>query len=241
MRPRYRMPSYRGGIETSGGQTVDSPDYLWYNATVINDTQYDENGGIAYLDPQVRFNETRDKALLANLADYHFSIVRFSMNGANLDLPLFAPTIELTPLSYSQQQPTQWNSSTTYTPGAIVSYGGTNYTCVVASTNNPPPAAPYWNALSTLPPYPNWKVGNVYSIGNKVLYSDNLLYQCATGNTASSGNAPSDQTSNSFWTYIPPSGSVYVADNGNVDTVYSFTLSYQQKWTTGELRTCSAG
>jgi len=223
------MPFYRGGLESSGG-IADEPDYLWYNGTIVNNTQYDENNGVAFLDPQVRFNETRDKALLRNVADYHFSIVRFSMNGANLDLPLFCPSVELTPISYSLQKATPWDYTVSYTPGTIVSYGGSNYTCVVASTNNPPPTTPYWNVLSTLPSYPQWALGTVYVVGNTVLYSDGLVYMCATGNTASSGNAPSEGSSNTYWTYIPPNGSVFNLDNGSVDTVYSFTLSYQQIW-----------
>jgi hypothetical protein len=75
------------------GGSADSPDYLYYNADIINDSQIDSVGGIALLDPQVRFNETRDRPILFNIQDYHFSIIRFSMNGANLDLPLFCPQV----------------------------------------------------------------------------------------------------------------------------------------------------
>ena len=224
------MPFYRGGFDAVGGTSADSPDFLWYNATIINNQQYDENGGIPLLDPQVRFNETRDKALLANAADYHFSITRFTMNGANLDLPLFCPVVELTPISYSTQKSTPWNYTTTYAPGDLVSYVGVNYQCVVASTNIAPPTTPYWNVIVTLPSYPQWTVGTVYSVGQSVIFTDGLVYECATGNTASSGNAPVEKDNNTYWTYVEPSGSIYNSDNGSVDTVYSFTLSYQQKW-----------
>ena len=223
------MPSYRGGIERLGG-SADEPDFLYYNATIVNNNQYDENNGVALIDPQVRFNETRDKALLRNLADYHFSIIRFSMNGANLDLPLFCPTVELTPISYVTQQATPWLYTSTYAPGAIVSYGGSNYTCVVASINNPPPLTPYWNVLATLPSYPQWVVGTAYVVGNKVIYEDGLVYLCATNNTASAGNAPVNRADSVQWTYVVPAGSIYDADYNGVDTVYSFTLSYQQQW-----------
>jgi len=223
------MPLYRGGIEAAGGSSADNPDFLWYNGTIINNNQYDENNGVAYIDPQVRFNETRDKALLANIADYHFSIVRFSMNGANLDLPLFCPVVELTPQSYSTQQPTQWNYTTTYAPGDLVSYGSTNYQCVTASTNIPPPTTPYWNVITQLPSYDQWNSSKPYVVGNKVLYSDGLVYICATNNT---NQAPTSQADNSYWTYVVPAGSIYNATTGAVDTVYSFTLSYQQQWTT---------
>ena len=82
----------RSGMNIRGG-SADSPDYLYYNADIINNSQIDSVGGIALLDPQVRFNETRDRPILYNIQDYHFSIIRFSMNGANLDLPLFCPEV----------------------------------------------------------------------------------------------------------------------------------------------------
>ena len=78
----------------------EEPDYIYYNADIINNNNQDKAGLVqgppSYVvlpDPQIRFNETRDKALIHNAANYHFSIVRFSMNGANLDLPLFIPSI----------------------------------------------------------------------------------------------------------------------------------------------------
>jgi hypothetical protein len=85
---------YRGGFEAVGG-TPGEPDYLYYNADIINNNDLDQANGVALPDPVIRFNETRDKALITNAADYHFSIVRFTMNGANLDLPLFIPQIPL--------------------------------------------------------------------------------------------------------------------------------------------------
>jgi hypothetical protein len=80
---------------TIQGGSADSPDFLWYNADIVNNNQLDAVDGIAVQDPQVRFNETRDKPILYNIQDYHFSIIRFSMNGANLDLPLWCPQVEL--------------------------------------------------------------------------------------------------------------------------------------------------
>ena len=82
----------RSGMNIRGG-SADSPDYLYYNADIINNSQTDAVNGVALADPQVRFNETRDRPILMNIQDYHFSIIRFSMNGANLDLPLWCPQI----------------------------------------------------------------------------------------------------------------------------------------------------
>jgi hypothetical protein len=69
------------------------PDYIYYNADIINNTTTDLANGNAVLDPQIRFNETRDTALIKDASEYYFSIVRFTMNGANKDLPLFIPVI----------------------------------------------------------------------------------------------------------------------------------------------------
>ena len=76
------------------GDNKDAPDYVYYNADIINNTTQNTYGGQAVRDPQIRFNETRDAALIQNAADYYFSIVRFEMNGANRDLPLFIPSVQ---------------------------------------------------------------------------------------------------------------------------------------------------
>ena len=76
------------------GDNKDQPDYVYYNADIINNTTANTFAGVAVIDPQIRFNETRDAPLIQNAADYYFSIVRFEMNGANRDLPLFIPSIQ---------------------------------------------------------------------------------------------------------------------------------------------------
>lgn len=78
----------------SFGDNKDAPDYVYYNADIINNTTANTFAGAAVIDPQIRFNETRDAPLIRNAADYYFSIVRFEMNGANRDLPLFIPSIQ---------------------------------------------------------------------------------------------------------------------------------------------------
>ena len=77
----------------SNGDNQDVPDYVYYNADIINNTTGNTISGQAIRDPQIRFNETRDTAIIRNAADYYFSIIRFTMDGANRDLPLFIPNI----------------------------------------------------------------------------------------------------------------------------------------------------
>jgi hypothetical protein len=83
---------FSSSIQTQG-DNQDAPDYVYYNADIINNTTANTFGGVAIKDPQIRFNETRDTAIIRNAADYYFSIIRFTMNGANRDLPLFIPNI----------------------------------------------------------------------------------------------------------------------------------------------------
>jgi len=83
----------RTSITTEGG-TPDLPDYIYYNADIINNTSADLVNGTTFFDPPVRFNETRDTALVKDASQYHFSIIRFTMDGANKDLPLFIPDIQ---------------------------------------------------------------------------------------------------------------------------------------------------
>ena len=82
------MAQYRSSFE----QTDDGPepDYLYYNADIVNNRTSDSLAA----DPAIVFDETRDKALLRNASNYYFSIIRFTMDGANRNLPLFIPTIQ---------------------------------------------------------------------------------------------------------------------------------------------------
>lgn len=85
--------SYRSSVQYSGGD-ADSPDYVYYNADIINNTTDDQAAGVPISDPPIRFNETRDTAIVKDSSEYLFSIVRFTMDGANRDLPLFIPQIQ---------------------------------------------------------------------------------------------------------------------------------------------------
>jgi hypothetical protein len=83
---------FSSSVQTNG-DNQDAPDYVYYNADIINNTTQNTFAGQAIRDPQIRFNETRDTAIIRNAADYYFSIIRFTMDGANRDLPLFIPNI----------------------------------------------------------------------------------------------------------------------------------------------------
>ena len=83
---------YSSNWETVGS-TAD-PDILYYNASIVNNNTDDLINGFAFADPLIRFNETRDKAIIPDASKYQFSIVRFVLNGGNLDLPLFIPAIQ---------------------------------------------------------------------------------------------------------------------------------------------------
>jgi len=88
------MPFF-SSVERVGG-SADEADLVYYNADIINNNTNDfANGYPPGNDPQIRFSETRDTSIIKDASHYEFSIVRFQMNGAGLDLPLFIPSIKL--------------------------------------------------------------------------------------------------------------------------------------------------
>jgi hypothetical protein len=84
--------SYVGQLQFSRSADDDTdPDYVYYNATIINNrtnTPFDRSQ-----DPVLRFQETRDTPIVYDASKYNFSIIRFTMNGPNKDLPMFIPPI----------------------------------------------------------------------------------------------------------------------------------------------------
>nr|WPF46743.1 MAG: putative minor capsid protein [Lake Baikal virophage 11] len=78
--------SYKSIID--GGSDTDM---IYYNALITSSGQR----GTDSLAPAVRFNESRDAPIVKNASQYYFSIIRFSMNGPNKNLPLFIPLIQL--------------------------------------------------------------------------------------------------------------------------------------------------
>jgi len=86
------MATFTSSVEKIGDDA--SPDYVYYNCDIINNETDNFINGQVVIDPQIRFNETRQAPIISNTEDYHFSIIRFTMNGANRDLPLFIPQIQ---------------------------------------------------------------------------------------------------------------------------------------------------
>jgi hypothetical protein len=168
---------FRSSVETKGGVTPDYPDYLYYNADIINNTTADLVGGAVVVDPQVRFNETRDTSLIKNASEYYFSIVRFTMNGPNKDLPLFIPDIQestgqtnvnLTTYSLAIPYSQTWNVSGGRTiafsirpPSRFVQYRSETQNPFLAPTPRQP-ANPRLRGQFNVP------AGSVYQIGDVV-------------------------------------------------------------------------
>jgi len=75
------------------GNTPD-PDLVYYNASIVNNNTDDTAAQLPASDPQISFNETRATPIIRDASKYQFSIIRFVMNGANKDLPLFIPSIQ---------------------------------------------------------------------------------------------------------------------------------------------------
>lgn len=73
-----------GGVDDDG-----EVGFVYYDITVSSNRT--EETGIT--DPQVRFSETRAQPILADCSKYNMSIIRFTMDGAGSDLPLWIPTI----------------------------------------------------------------------------------------------------------------------------------------------------
>ena len=90
--------------------TDNSPDYVYYNANIVNLNTYSE---VDRPDPAVRFQETRDVPIVPDASKYVFSIVRFTMNGPNKDLPIFMPVIR----QGAVDNPTQDVNLTIYSVG----------------------------------------------------------------------------------------------------------------------------
>jgi hypothetical protein len=88
--------SYKSIID--GG--ADS-ELIYYNANIINNQQRDPDTQTE--PPAIRFNETRDAPIVHDASLYNYSIIRFSMNGPNKNLPLFIPLIQTNGFAYSFQ------------------------------------------------------------------------------------------------------------------------------------------
>ena len=87
--------TYRGSLTFSSNydEVKDDPDYVYYNGDIINNGSQSDPVLPDNPDPQVRFLETREAPIINDCSKYNFSIIRFSLNGPNKDLPIFIPQI----------------------------------------------------------------------------------------------------------------------------------------------------
>lgn len=94
--------SYSGSLQFSANADgMQDPDYVYYNASIINNrtnAPFDRS-----FDPPVRFTESRDQPIIGDASKYNFSIIRFTMNGPNKDLPMFIPVIRTGPVDNPTQ------------------------------------------------------------------------------------------------------------------------------------------
>lgn len=63
--------------------------------------------------------------------------------------------------------PSAWSGATSYVPGNIVSSGGNNYICILATLNNVPPNATYWKQV-TIANLGTYNVATTYNAGDYV-------------------------------------------------------------------------
>jgi len=188
------MSRFSSSWETVGNSA--DPDVLYYNASIVNNTTDDTEGVNAVRDPPIRFNETRDTAIIKDASRYQFSIIRFVVNGGNKDLPLFIPAIQS---STGQINPdlTEYGLALTWNgfiggdlpapyafapPIAYVEYISETQNRTLAPIPNPPSSPDYvglWNGLTV------YQEGNIVS---GILGSEAPYYQAQQ--TVPAGNDP---------------------------------------------------
>ena len=190
------------------------PDIVYYNASIINNTTDDATSqNVAIVDPPIKFNETRDTAIIRDASKYQFSIVRFVVNGANKDLPLFIPQIQ------SGTGQTDVNL-TEYAVG--ITYSGTDRNVVSFDNSQTTPGLTYViyepeTKNTVLAPIPRttassayvgvWNTTTIYQPGQIVYYTPNgLYYVCNPLFYPSGSNIPINPP---IANQIPPSSPTY--------------------------------
>jgi len=208
---------------------------LYYNASIVNNNTDDLINGFAFADPLIRFNETRDKAIIPDASKYQFSIVRFVLNGGNLDLPLFIPAIQsftgqtdpnLTEyglgIAFSVTLTNTDASLTTYRVCPSLTYlefTPENYNPQLAPVPLPPCSPNYVG---------NWVITNAYSksaivdTGNQALYFQALVDVPANTALNATYIDPAGVTK-PYWTSVSPE----LGRPQDVSTRYYWVNSYQ--------------
>lgn len=87
--------NYKSYITNEGNIDKDGPDIVYYNMDIISGADNEKQlGGDSNI---LRFSETRSTPIINNISKYYFSIIRFTMNGPNKDLPLCVLPIKTGP------------------------------------------------------------------------------------------------------------------------------------------------
>lgn len=103
------------------GSKEELPNTIYYNMAIINNNTTDN-----VADPSVSFQDMRNEPIIEDASKYDFSIVRFTMNGPGLDLPLME-----VPIQVGQTNPNKTIFSLTLAldvSGIQVVVGSTTYT-----------------------------------------------------------------------------------------------------------------
>jgi hypothetical protein len=181
---------FKSDVQYVGDMSM--PDYVYYNADIINNETKDQINGATIVDPQIRFNETRDKAIVRDASQYYFSIVRFTMNGANQDLPLFIPSIQqgtgqanvnLTSYSLALSFEQSWNIVPLSGPPVTVNFRLTpasRFIQYVPETQNLD-NAPIPNSTANVNYVGLYSGSTVYNIGNIVGSFINVISGAGSG------------------------------------------------------------
>ena len=202
-----------------------SPGHIYLNADIIN-------GGTTTLandtygsDPQIQFNETRDVPIIKDASLYNFSMVRFTMNGAGKDLPLFIPQIELG----LANNPASNVNLTIYTVSLVgtITYLGQTRTVYSATTPIIYESETQDIAVAPVPLPPQYPLGTVWSPLTQ--YAPNTIVQLGSYNYSATALQPNQNnsppptaTSTAYWKYLPPTG-IQVQD---LSTRYYWVYTY---------------
>lgn len=100
--------------------TEVSNELIYMNIDVVNNGVFDKGSN---QDPPCNYQESRGTAILKDASLYNFSIVRFTLDGPNRNLPLFIPTI-----SKGASFLTTFGWKTIYSITLVANINGTTFT-----------------------------------------------------------------------------------------------------------------
>jgi len=151
----------------------------------------------------------------------YFSLTRWTLTPVNTS-PISQPPT--TPLGTGGNPIPAWNATVTYTVGAIVSNGGTNYQCIQSNLNQVPPNAAFWLALGATALDRKYVVTTVLadtleeSAISGVITISGFLPPVAAAPNALSWTAPAGLTVDSYNVYEDPYGNGVYGFLGSADS-----------------------